>query len=382
MNQRDSDSTSILKFDYFSSPLSPFVKWPGGKSAELEKISSAAPAAIEGRFLDPFVGGGSVLLALDPNIPALANDVCPELISLYIAGANQDKDLLAQLFQLDAAWEGLKLTTGSYETAAQNLMNGTQNPETISIQFLTQTIDLFEYFEVTFRKEFEKRLSKDLPSKVTRMHKLQIERNRMLPLDEFAANLEGSVKAAFYMAVRNRYNEARLQGNFNHTRTADFMFIREFCYASMFRFNASGEFNIPYGGISYNRKSFNSKIHKLFDEDMKIRLINTTFQNTDFEPFLNSSNLTSDDFIFIDPPYDSDFTDYDGREFRETDQYRLANFLSTTNARVMVVIGDTPLIRKLYNPSQWNIQEEDMNYKWTIKSRNERAKKHLTITNY
>lgn len=38
---------------------------------------------------------------------------------------------------------------------------------------------------------------------------------------------------------------------------------------------------------------------------------NTTFDNVDFEDFLVKYNLTSEDFLFIDPPYDSDFSTYD-----------------------------------------------------------------------
>ncbi len=204
----------------------------------------------------------------------------------------------------------------------------------------------------------------------------------MLPLDEFTNNIEGSIRAGFYMAVRNRYNQARLIDLQSKERTADFLFLREYCYASMFRFNSKGEFNIPYGGISYNRKNLKSKIEKLYEPAMKQRLVNTDFHCSDFQEFLDFVKLTEFDFVFIDPPYDSDFTDYDGREFRNKDQERLADYLNATPAKVMVVIGDTELIRKLYKAPKWRIQEDDLQYKWTIKSRNERAKTHLTITNY
>jgi len=115
---------------------------------------------------------------------------------------------------------------------------------------------------------------------------------------------------------------------------------------------------------------------------MRERLANTIFNCTDFEEFLESVKLTKFDFIFVDPPYDSDFTDYDGREFRNNDQERLAKYLNKLSSMVMIVIGDTELIRSLYREPQWKIQEDDMKYKWTIKSRNDRAKTHLTITNY
>jgi DNA adenine methylase len=84
----------------------------------------------------------------------------------------------------------------------------------------------------------------------------------------------------------------------------------------------------------------------------------------------------------VDPPYDSDFTDYDSNEFRAKDQERLAKTLSSLKSKVMIVIGDTELIRDLYKAPHWKIQEDHFTYKWTIKERNNRQKTHLTITNY
>jgi DNA adenine methylase len=112
------------------------------------------------------------------------------------------------------------------------------------------------------------------------------------------------------------------------------------------------------------------------------RLSNTTFFNLDFQDFLSKVKPVELDFVFVDPPYDSDFTDYDSNEFRAKDQERLANTLSSLKSKVMIVIGDTELIRDLYKAPHWRIQEDQFTYKWTIKERNNRQKTHLTITNY
>ena len=69
--------------------LLPFLKWPGGKSDELSVITAAAPA-LTGRFIDPFVGGGSVLLATPIEVPAWANDACADLVRLYTAAGASD----------------------------------------------------------------------------------------------------------------------------------------------------------------------------------------------------------------------------------------------------------------------------------------------------
>ena len=368
--------------EIFTSNLSPFLKWPGGKSSEMDKISKAAPKISIGRFIEPFVGGGSVLLAVDPTIPAMANDICPELIDLYQCGSVGDKMLKTELFKLSDFWESIDLHEGKWLSLSSEIMASSINSDQVLSTVFSIILTEIEKFGEEFSKEFTRRITKDLPLKLKRMQKLQIEKTRTLPLNEFADNLEGSVRAAFYMAIRDRYNRARINDIFSKQRTADFLFLREYCYASMFRFNAKGEFNIPYGGISYNRKKFSSKIKRLFGSQMKKRLTNTDFYCSDFKDFLESANLTQFDFIFVDPPYDSDFTDYDGREFRNYDQERLANYLEKSSSMVMVVIGDTELIRSLYSSPKWKIQEDDLQYKWTIKSRNERAKTHLTITNY
>ena len=77
------------------------------------------------------------------------------------------------------------------------------------------------------------------------------------------------------MAVRSRYNTARLAGRWDELRGADFLFLREFAYAAMFRFNRRDEFNVPYGGISYNRKSLADKARLLFGAPMLARLGDT-----------------------------------------------------------------------------------------------------------
>ena len=48
----------------------------------------------------------------------------------------------------------------------------------------------------------------------------------------------------------------------------------------------------------------------------------------------------------------------------------------------MVVIKDTPMIRRLYSADRWHLLATPKTYMWTIKSRNDREAFHLRITNY
>jgi len=60
------------------------LRYPGGKQRFLAQILACLPRAsdIEGRFVEPFLGGGAVYFALQRK-PALLNDKNRELIDLY-----------------------------------------------------------------------------------------------------------------------------------------------------------------------------------------------------------------------------------------------------------------------------------------------------------
>ena len=366
----------------FQDAQKPFLKWPGGKSSELSGIAKASPSGEISRYIDPFVGGGSVLFAVNPQVPALANDACSELVNLYEAGKNQDFTIRLTLEFLSRAWSQIS----SFKTNFEEIARDRIEQRDTSIKNLASMLKSIQSIAPTSQNlifdNFRSRIVADLESKMRRVEILQVRNKRELPFDELTINIESSIKSSFYMSVRQAYNQLRLANSFSKDRDAYFFFLREYSYASMFRFNSAGEFNVPYGGISYNNKNFQLKIDHLFSEDLQPRLRNTTFTQIDFEQFLHEVKPSQSDFIFVDPPYDSDFSNYDNRDFVSSDQSRLTKVLENLSSKVMVVIGDTPLVRSLYSTKRWRISELNLNYKWTIKNRNSRQARHLTITNY
>ena len=357
------------------------MKWPGGKTQELPAIAAGAPQ-LTGRFIDPFVGGGSVLLATPADVPALANDACRDLVELYTSAASGEPTFRQAVDGMARAWDALADLVPLYAKLAASFAAAAPASGATAINHHARTLrNLFGHAGPGLTASFAARAPRELLAKFARMHRLET-RHGQLSTEDLLANVEGAVRSSFYMSVRARYNAARLADRWDATRNADFLFLREFAYAAMFRFNARDEFNVPYGGISYNRKSLADKARLLFSEPMLARLANTGFHCQDFEPFLADAELTADDFVFVDPPYDSDFSSYDNRPFDGTDQARLERMLTLVPARVMVVIKDAPAIRALYSADRWNVIEAPKTYMWTIKSRNDRVATHLTITNY
>jgi DNA adenine methylase len=61
--------------------MKPIVKWVGGKTQLLPKIKELLPPTYN-KYYEPFLGGGAVLLDLNPSI-AVVSDINPELINVY-----------------------------------------------------------------------------------------------------------------------------------------------------------------------------------------------------------------------------------------------------------------------------------------------------------
>ena len=221
------------------------------------------------------------------------------------------------------------------------------------------------------------------------MKKISLEKGR-LSEEDTVANIEAAFKAAFYTHFRRLMNYKKELGISEEFATAIYFFIRQTCYSSMFRYNKNGKFNVPYGGISYNRKTFANKIEYYKDKELLKHLSNTIIGNMDFYDFMEKYKPKRNDFIFLDPPYDTEFSTYAQNEFDKTDQSRLADYLiNETKGNFMVVIKNTDYISSLYkegtptaNGGQLVVNSFDKNYFVSFKNRNNKEAEHLLITNY
>jgi DNA adenine methylase len=151
----------------------------------------------------------------------------------------------------------------------------------------------------------------------------------------------------------------------------------------MFRYNSSGKFNAPYGGIQYNKKNLQKKVDYLKSANLLHMLKTTVKENLDFEDFLSRHKPLKDDFIFLDPPYDTEFSTYTKNEFGKTDQKRLSDYLvRKCKSRWMLIIKNTEFIQELYFDKGLSIKSFDKTYLVSFMNRNNKDAQHLLITNY
>ncbi|MEW6729783.1 MAG: DNA adenine methylase [Acidobacteriota bacterium] len=78
-------------------PVSPFVKWAGGKRRLLDQYASYLPSPNQfNRYFEPFLGGGAVFFYLRPQRAVLA-DLNAELINCYKIVKEFPEELIANL---------------------------------------------------------------------------------------------------------------------------------------------------------------------------------------------------------------------------------------------------------------------------------------------
>lgn len=67
----------------------------------------------------------------------------------------------------------------------------------------------------------------------------------------------------------------------------------------MLRFNGGGKFNLPVGNVDFNRNVVKA-LDTYFDF---VRNKEIYFDSLDFRKFINEQKYTSNDFVYLDPPY-------------------------------------------------------------------------------
>ena len=377
-----------------SSPLDnrlrPIIKWPGGKENELSHIKLNAPQWFE-NYYEPFVGGGSVYTAFNCN-HLFINDKSSELIALYQYIAVQDELFFKWLEYILQAWNSTlafvdknRQLCSFYKLFRDDEIDENDIRNQLHLFIETESHNIDSLLPIDFsqkRSLFQKELINNLVHKTMRMKKLEKERHRM-PEQDIFSNIETAFTSALYTYLRTLYNDKKLCKESPYLATALFVFLRNYAYSGMFRYNNKGEFNVPYGGISYNHKLMQTKLDYYRSPELLEHIKKTTITNLDFLDFFHQYPPTEKDFVFLDPPYDTEFSTYAQNEFTHADQQRLANYLcNECQAKWQLVIKYTPFIYNLYNREGIVIKKFDKKYLVSFMNRNDKDVEHLIIMNY
>lgn len=170
-----------------TSGLQPLLKWPVGKEKELKHILPNIPSFK--RYFEPFVGGGSVFMAITPE-NYLINDFSYELIFLYenIASSNEKFFYYAEL--IDRSWINALQFFCDNRSLVKNYIDYREN--VITKEDLKKSLHEFcamkkeEIFAIMGKElaslpsVIMKEMETNLFRKMVRMHELEIEKH-LLP---------------------------------------------------------------------------------------------------------------------------------------------------------------------------------------------------------
>lgn len=224
---------------------------------------------------------------------------------------------------------------------------------------------------------FYKQMQKEYPSVRKQLDELQMvyEQNQKEYEELKKKHPEERVEnknEALYYKIRDMFNH-KIESEY--LEAVVYFFINKTAYSGMIRYNAKGEYNVPFGRY----KNLNTKL--ITDKHYEL-LKRTEIYNYDYSEIFNMAG--NNDFIFLDPPYDCVFSDYGNEAYRdgfgENEHRRLANDFANLSCKSMLVIGKTALTEELYG--KYIVEEYDKSYAVNIRNRFKADAKHIIVTNY
>ncbi|PIT44173.1 modification methylase [Snodgrassella alvi] len=129
---------------------------------------------------------------------------------------------------------------------------------------------------------------------------------------------------------RNKDSYAQLS---NIEKAARIIYLNRTCFNGLFRVNASGEFNVPFGSYA-NPNIVNEPVLRAINGYLNSAEI--AISTGDYAEILR--NLPDNAFVYLDPPYDpvsatASFTSYTKGGFSREEQIRLRRYCDELNER-------------------------------------------------
>ena len=196
-------------------------------------------------------------------------------------------------------------------------------------------------------------------------------------------NFYSWLKRGLRIQIEMRYDEPlfyRHRSRFNHllrtsrheTREAAslFYYLNRTAYNGLCRFNQSGEFNVPLG--KYTRINYRQTFPGYEQLFAKWKFKAGAFDRV---------KLKADDFVYADPPYDVEFTQYAKGGFSWNDQIRTAEWLSKHDGPVILSNQATRRIVQLYRDLGYKLIKLDAPRRISCTGDRTQAKEVLALRN-
>lgn len=270
----------------------PFIKWVGGKTQIINEVLRLFPSEMN-NYHEPFLGGGSVLLALLSKQRSgeiiikgtiYASDLNPLLICLYKSIQSSAALLIAEMKRL--------ITENNLAKTGNNTIN-----------------------------------------------------RKPLTLAEALTSEE-----SYYYYIRAKFNALRKDATQVISVSAMFIFLNKTCFRGIYREGPNG-FNVPFGNNKNVGIFDEDHIHTIAALIQPVVFTTCSFS----EVLLPNANIQSGDFVYLDPPYapenETSFVSYNAEGFALESHRKLFKCcaeLKKNNIRMLMSNADVILVKEAF----------------------------------
>ena len=299
--------------------VKPFLKWVGGKTQIIHDVLALFPKRIH-NYHEPFLGGGSVLLAIlsDESVVITgriyASDINPHLIAIYKNIQHRPEDVIAEVKRL--ADEYAKCTGSVINRKPASIEEAMSSPESY-------------YFWI--RSQFNR-------------------------ITKGAAEHISSIKAS-----------------------AMLLFMNKTCFRGLYREGPNG-FNVPFG--NYKNPAIIDEAH-IRKVSVLIRDVIFTCESY-VDSLARVSGHPDEDFVYMDPPYAPDtsksFVGYTADGFSLDEHKILFSICDKIEARILMSNADVALVNNAFAGAQYT--KKTISCKRSINSKSPESRTNeVLITN-
>lgn len=274
--------------------VKPFLKWVGGKTQIIHDVLALFPKQIH-NYHEPFLGGGSVLLALlsDKSITVsgriYASDINPHLIAIYKNIQHHPEQLIEEVKKLTDAYA--KCSGSVVNRAPVSIKEAMTSPESY-------------YFWI--RSHFN-----------------------LITKDAVHMTILASIQAS-----------------------AMLLFLNKTCFRGLYREGPRG-FNVPFG--NYKNPTIIDEAH-IREVSALIRDVIFTCEPYTGSLVRVSGNPAGD-FVYLDPPYapenSTSFVSYTANGFSLEDHKILFSICDNIEARMLMSNSDVALVNEAFAGPQY-----------------------------
>lgn len=361
----------------------PFFKYSGGKRKEAPVVDRLKPEKFD-TFYEPFLGGGAIWLHLE-HPKNVVNDNYPDVMNFYKVLRDDTSKFVSEINTLSLEY-GNEIKAAAKDKKIEDELHSLQKTKAklddLSYKKMSSAFALLK--KVQFKEaegsddnlESLINVDKDHHDDVLKQLSKHIE-----AVKQIRASIRDTKKRlnenVYEIADRYYYHYRDNEFDNNFDKAISFYLMRQLSFSGMLRFSADGKFNIPYGWYK-SLKGIDQPI-----DDIKRMLNNSTLLCGSWKDSV--ATATKNDFVFLDPPYTREFTEYHpAGQFGDKEHEELANWFKNTEAQTMIIINRDEFTESLYK----DYIVEDYDYRYSIQYRDRmtekdsNAKHFVAINNY